>query len=442
MNLIAYALRSRWVRGIAAIAITYLYYVCASAQPDGVLAADNTLLTISMITNEALRVLENHLTLLKGVNREYDDKFAVDGAKIGSVVNARKPPKYIGRTGKIMQIEDTEETSVPIELTTQFGVDVRFSSSDLALSIDMFSDRILKPAVATIANKLDSDLATLYNQLYNAVGTPGTTPNDLITYLLAGVRLDDGAAPVDEDRNIYLTPLMQAYIVDALKGLFQQSEAIARQYVKGRMGGGPAAGFNWFMDQNMPTHTVGPLGGTPLVNGANQTGSSLVTNGWTGAILTRLKKGDVFTVVGVNAVNPQSRQNIGRLQQFVALSDGASDGSGNMTISISPSIITAGAYQTVSASPAHGAALTILGAASTVSPQGIAMHRDCMTFVSADLPLPRGVDMAARVQDEQLGASIRMVRQYTISDDEFPCRLDILYGYAMLRPELGSRIAA
>jgi hypothetical protein len=400
----------------------------------------NAFLTISMITREALRVLENNLTFTKGVNRQYDSRFGVEGAKIGTVLNVRKPPRYVGRTGSAISIEDAVETQVAVTLDTQFGVDISFTSEDLALKIDDFSERFITPAVATIANKIDHSGLALYKDIYQSVGTPGTTPNALLTYLQAGVKLDDSAAPMDGQRAVCITPLMQATMVDALKGLFQQSSAIASQYRKGQMG--TAAGFDWFMDQNVNSHTVGPLGGTPLVNGGSQTGASLITDGWTASAASRLKQGDVFTVAGVNSVNPQSRQDTGVLQQFVCTADKSSDGSGNLTQTISPSITVSGYGQTVTGSPADNAALTIVGAASTVTPQGLASHKDAFTLAMADLPLPKGTDMAARVSDDQLGMSIRMIRDYDITTDKFPCRLDVLFGWATLRPELACRIQA
>jgi hypothetical protein len=400
----------------------------------------NTLLTIGLITREALRVLENSLTFTKQVSRQYDDRFAVDGAKIGTVLNVRKPPQYIGRVGQALSIEDATETQVPIELDTQFGVDIQFSSQDLALSIDDFRDRFIKPAIATVANRIDRDGLLLSKEVWNQVGTPGTTPNALLTYLTAGVRLDDDATPMDGQRCMVVTPLMQATIVDALKGLFQQATEIAMQYRKGAMG--TAGGWDWYMDQNVTSLTVGPQGGTPVTNGAGQTGSSLVTDGWTAAAANRLLKGDVITIAGVNHVNPQSRQSNGVLQQFVVTADVDSDGSGNATIPIAPAITPSGAFQTVDAAPGDGAAITVAGTGGTVSPLGLGFHKDAFTLVTADLPMPRGVDMASRVSDKQLGLSIRMVRAYDINQDQFPCRLDILYGWAALRPELACRVAA
>ena len=401
----------------------------------------NTLLTISMITREALRVLENNLTFTKGVNRQYDDKFGVEGAKIGTVLNVRKPPRYIGRTGTAISIEDATETQVAVTLDTQFGVDITFTSEDLALKIDDFSQRFITPAIATVANKIDHAGLALYKDIYNSVGVPGTPPTALLTYLEAGVKLDNNAAPIDGQRSVVVTPLMQAKIVDALKGLFQQSSAIATQYRKGTMG--TTAGFDWLMDQNVNTHTVGPLGGTPLVNGSTTSGATtLVTDGWTSSAASRLLKGDIFTLAGVNGVNPQSRQSTGLAQQFVVTADVSSDGSGNLTAAISPAITSSGAFQTVDALPADNAALTIIGAASTQTPQGLAHHRDAFTLAMADLPLPQGTDMAARVSDSQLGMSIRMIRDYDISTDKFPCRLDVLFGWATLRPELACRVQA
>lgn len=400
----------------------------------------NTLLTISMITREALRVLTNELVFTKKVNREYSDKFAVEGAKIGSVLNVRKPPRYVGRTGPAISVEDATETQVPVALQTQAGVDISFTSQELTLSIDDFSRRFIKPAVANIANRIDFDGLQLYKTVANSVGTPGTVPNALLTYLDSGVALNNNATPMDGERSIVLNPRMEATIVDSLKGLFQSSTQIKQQYEKGQMG--RVIGFDWYMDQNVAVHQVGPLGGAPAVNGAGQTGSNLVTNAWTASAALRLRQGDVFTIANVFGVNPQNRQTTGALQQFVVTANVSSDGAGNATIPIFPAIVTSGAFQTVTASPANGALLTVVGAANVNTPQGLAFHKDAFTFVSADLQMPRGVDMAARVSDPQTGISIRMVRAYNISTDQFPCRLDVLYGWKELYPENACRIAS
>jgi hypothetical protein len=398
----------------------------------------NSFLTISMITNEALRVLVNNLVFAKKVNRQYDSRYGVEGAKIGTTLNVRKPPRYVGRTGTAISVEDVTETQVAVALTTQFGVDINFTTADLLLNMDDFSNRYIKPAVATIANKIDYDGLQLYKTVANSVGTPGTVPTALSTYLDAGVKLDNNATPMDGERSLVFNPRMQATLVDNLKGLFQSSNQIKQQYEKGEMG--TAAGFNFYMDQNTAVHTVGPLGGTPLVNGGSQTGSSLVTDGWTAAAASRLVQGDVFTIAGVYGVNPQNLQSTGELQQFVVTAAVSSDGSGNATIPIFPAITTSGAFKTVTGSPADNAAITVVGAAAATTPQGLAFHKDAFTLVTADLPLPRGVDMAARVSDAQTGLSVRMVRAYDITTDKLPCRLDVLYGWKELYPENACRI--
>src|SRR4051812_6398654 len=295
--------------------------------------ANNTLLTIGQVTQESARILVNNLGLAKKINREYDDQFAVKGAKIGNTLNIRKPPRYAGRTGDALQVEDATETSVPLVLTTKFGVDLAFGQTDLLLAVDDFGNRFLKQQIAKIANRVDFDCTLLYQTIYNVIGTPGAVPNAALTYLQVGQRLSEEAAPF-EDRSICITPGMNATIVDALKGLFQAGDKIKSQYDKGMMGIG--LGFDgWYLDQNLRTHTVGPLGGSPTVNGSGQTGSSLITQAWTAAAANRLKKGDVFTC-GVNAVNPQSLQDTGALRQFLVTADVASDGAGAATIPIYP----------------------------------------------------------------------------------------------------------
>ena len=402
----------------------------------------NTLLTIQMITNEALAVLENELTFTKFVNRQYDDSFAKRGAKIGDTLNIRKPPRYIGRTGQALSLEDATETSIPLQLNTQAGVDIQFSSSDLALRIDDFSDRFIRPAIANVANRVDRDgLVMATNATYNSVGTPGTPIADAYPLLLAGAKMDDNACPRSTNlRSVVWSSVSQANLVNGLKGLFNAPDKISEQYNTGTMG--KALGFKNSMDQNVVNHTVGPVGGTPLITGASQTGSLLVTDGWTAAAAARLNQGDVFTIAGVYSVNPQNRQSTGQLQQFVVTANVSSDGAGNATIPVSPAVVPTGAFQNVTNSPADNATITVLGVAGTLSPQNIAYHRDAFTLACADLPLPDGVDMAARKSDPQTGLSIRMIRQYNITTDQWPCRLDILYGWAPLYPEWACRIQA
>ena len=416
----------------------------------------NNLLTISKITNEALMVLENELTFSSEVDRNYDDQFAVTGAKIGATVNVRKPARFIGTTGPALNVEDFNETSIPVTLSTQFHVDTQFTTQDLALSLDMFSDRVLKPAIAAIANKVDRDgLAMATLQTANIVGTAGTPPTGLITYLTAGAYLDSEGAPRDGRRSCIVEPFTSATIVDSLKGLFAPNQKISEQYEKGMMGT-DSAGMKWKMDQNVVSQVFGANSTTTVTASVNTTtGTGFLTSGWasTSTIsLTaansgtlNLNAGDVFTIAGVYAVNPQNRQAYGsnKLRNFVvkttvAIASGAS---GNVVVS--PAVITAGQFQNVSIpTTASAAAVTQFNSTGIVSPQNIIMHRNAFTLAVADLELPEGVHFAGRASDKEMGLSIRVVRQYTINNDSIPTRLDVLYGWAPLYPELACRVAA
>ena len=408
----------------------------------------NQLLTISMITREAMRILENNLTFTKYVRRDFDSQYGQAGAKIGTVLNIRKPPRYVGRVGQGLALEDATETSVPLVLTTQRGVDIAFTSQDLTLSIDDFSDRFIRPAAANVANAIDFDGMGQYANVYNVIGTPGTVPNALLTYLQSGQRLDEEACPRDNQRSLVISPAMQATIIDTLKGLFHSSTEIEQQYREGTMG--MSIGYKWSMDQNVRTHVVGALGGTPNIAAVPASGATtLSTTGWTASV-GAVKRGDVFTIGGggttpINAVNPQNKQNTGALRQFVVQADATADAGGNMTISILPAFTTTGPFQTVTQLPVTGTvngALTFFGTAGASSPQGLAFHKDAFAMGCADLVLPQNVDMAGRVNDKQLGMSIRLVRAYDINTDRFPTRLDVLYGWATLYSELACRVAS
>lgn len=410
----------------------------------------NTLLTISKITNEALMVLENELTFTGQVERKYDENFAVVGAKIGNTVNVRKPGRFIGTTGPALNVEDFVETSVPVTLSTQFHVDTQFTTQDLALSLDAFSDRVLKPAIAAIANKVDADGLTMAkNNTANTVGTAGTTPNALLTFLTAQAFLDSEGAPRDGKRSCIIEPFTSASIVDSLKGLFVPSNVIADQYKKGMMGR-DSGGMNWYMDQNVVNQTYGSFAGTGAI--ATTTATGFLTSGWaststvaliaTGAV--SLNVGDTIQIAGVFAVNPQNRAAYGtnKLRSFVVTTAAAGTGT-TFNVVVSPAVITAGQFQNVSIPTTSAtAAVTFFNKTGTVSPQNIVMHKNAFTLACADLELPDGVHFAGRASDKELGLSIRVVRQYTINNDSIPTRLDVLYGWAPLYPELACRVAA
>jgi hypothetical protein len=421
----------------------------------------NTLLTISMITNEALMVLENELPFASQVRREYSDQFAIDGAKIGDTINVRRPGRFIGTSGPALNVEDLNETSIPVVVgdTTKYGdqfhVDTQFTTKDLRLSMGPFSERVLRPAIAAIANRVDViGLTMAKNSVANIVGVPGTRPTALLTYLQAGAYLDSEAAPRDGSRAIIIDQWTSTAIVDALKGLFVPDAQIAAQFRKGLMGR-DSSGMNWKMGQNVVNQTFGSwatAAGALTVTSATQ---GLAT-GWaatstltltTTQTLT-LQQGDTIAFAGVLPVNPQNRQPYGGgITRTFVVQTAVTSASGNFTVTVAPALIYGGQFQNVSASPSAGAAVTATSLATgtanaVVSPQNILFHKNAFTMVMVDLPLPGGVEMAGRASDSEAGLSIRIVKQYTINNDAIPTRLDVLFGWAPLYQELACRVAA
>lgn len=402
----------------------------------------NTILTPQVIANELLMRMQNNLSFTGSVRHDYDDQFANKGAKVGDTYNLRVPVRFSATQGAAISVQDVTELKVPLTISEEYHVAFEFTAKDMTLSIDRFGDRYLDSAAVAIANTLDvSGLTMAYQATANAVGTPGTIPNTLKTYLSAGAKLHKGGCPVDpKKRYAVISPDMEVEIIDALKGLQNDQKTISDQFVGAQMK--VAAGMRWMMDQNVRIHQVGPLGGTPLVNGAAQTGASLVTDGWTAAAAQRLKKGDVFTIAGVFAVNPVSGDTLQDLQQFTVTANVNSDGTGNATIPISPSIVATGASKTVSATPADNAAITVLGAANTLSPQGLVFHQDAFVFAMAPKELPQGVHMAARAFDKQTGMTLRVVSDYDISTDKFITRVDAMWGWAAPLPQFACRVVS
>lgn len=418
----------------------------------------NTILTMGVIAKAGLAILENELTTTKFVNREYDATFkqSMNGYLPGQTINVRKPARYIGRNGANQSVEGFQETSVPITLNQQPGVDMTFSSIDLTLNIADFSERVLKPAISNIANQIDYGVNSLSNTVPNVVGVPGQTPNQLLTFLQGKALLDNKLAS-KADRSAILDPYAEAYMVDSLKGLFNPTSDVAEQYKRGTMG--MAGGFKFSMDQNVQRATIGAGAGTTgTVTGGSQFGSSIITGGWTASTLI-FNVGDIVTFAGVQSVNYQSRQAQGVLQQFVITAPVTSSAGGAATLPIYPPLNPANSgtqsvvqQATVNTSPAGGASVYVWGAASAAgtpiagatagvsTTQNLLFQKDAFTLACADLPLPGGVDMAARASDDQLGLSLRIIRQYTIGTDQWITRLDVLCGWAALRPELAVRV--
>jgi hypothetical protein len=410
----------------------------------------NTLATPLWTTKETARYYVNDLTILASgnINREYDDQYVQNGAKVGNTVNARMPQRFTVTDGQALQLQNIFDQTVPITLTNQKNVAFGYSTAQQTTELDSIRQRYVQPGAEALANASEVlFFNAVYRDIYSSVGTPGTTPSATLTYLQAGTKLTDLATPL-RGRKACLDPLAMQTIANTSSTLFNPTAVIAENYKMGMFGRQQLGIDEWYQDPARATHTTGTFTScTPTVNTASQTGATLNTQAWASSATT-LNKGDVFVLDAVNSVNPLTYASTGRLQQFVVTAT-TSDTTGNITaLPISPSIITSGQLQTVDASPANGAGITVLGAtsktsgtlATTTSPQSFVYHPDFATFVMADLIPPGAGARSTPVRSKALGFSIRMVEQYQIGTDQNPSRLDILIGAATLQPRLACRV--
>ena len=398
----------------------------------------NSLLTIDMITRKSLEILENNLVLTRNVNRQYDDSFAVQGAKIGSTLRIRLPDRALVTDGAALQVQDDNEQYTTLSVASQKHIGINFTTAELTMQLDDFAERVLKPRISQLASSIDADVANAYKNLYQSVGTPGTTPATALVLLQGHQKLNEMAAPM-QPRYATVNPAANASLVDGLKGLFNPTSTISRQFKSGMMGEGVLGYDEINMSQSIVNHSTGTRTTTLAVNGAisTQGASTIAIDGDSGS--ATLKAGDVFTIAGVYAVNPQTRQSTGSLQQFVVTADATASSGAWSSVSISPAIYTsAHALATVDAFPADNAVVTVLGDASKNYAQNLVYHKDAIAFATADLLMPQGVDMASRQVHN--GISMRIVRQYDINNDRMPCRVDVLYGYSVIRPQMGVRL--
>ena len=398
----------------------------------------NSILTIDMITRKALEILENNLVLTRNVNRAYDDSFAVEGAKIGSTLRIRLPDRALVTDGAALQVQDDNEQFTTLTVSNQKHIGVNFTTAEMTMQLDDFAERVLKPRISQLASSIDADVANSFRNIYQSVGTPGVTPATSAVLLAAQQKLNEAAA-VMSPRYATVNPAANAGLVEGMKGLFNPTDTISRQFKNGMMGMG-VLGFDEInMSQSIKQFTTGSRNATGTV-GTTVTaqGSNTIVLAGVGNALT-IKAGDVFTVAGVFAVNPQTRESTGSLQQFVVVADVTSSAGGAATVTVRPAMYTSThALATIDSFPASGAVTTFVGAASSQYPQNLVYHKDAITFATADLLMPQGVDMASRQVHN--GISMRIVRQYDINNDRLPCRIDVLYGYSVIRPQMGVRL--
>ena len=395
----------------------------------------NSILTIDMITRKALEILENNLVLTRNVNRQYDDSFAVEGAKIGSTLRIRLPDRALVTDGAALQVQDDNEQFTTLTVASQKHIGVNFTSAELTMQLDDFAERVLKPRISQLASSIDADVANAYKSIGNTVGTPGTTPSTSLVLLQAQQKLNENAA-VMNPRYATVNPAANAGLVEGMKGLFNPTDTISRQFKNGMMGMGVLGYDEINMSQSIKQHTTGTRAAT-----GNTTGAAVTSEGASTLTLTvgsgeTLTVGDVFTIADCYAVNPQTRESTGSLFQFVVLA--SSTTTTTATVTVAPMYSAAHALATMLTLPANSKAVVFVGAASTQYPQNLVYHKDAITFATADLLLPQGVDMAARAVHN--GISLRVVRQYDINNDRMPCRIDVLYGFSTIRPQMACRI--
>ena len=396
----------------------------------------NSILTIDMITREALRILENELVLTRTVNRQYDSSFAVSGAKIGTTLRIRLPDRALVTDGAALTVQDENQQYTSLTVSTQKHIGLAFTSAEQTMNLDDYSNLIIKPRVSQLAASIDADLANAFKYVGQSVGTAGTTPATSAVLLAATQKLDEAAAPRGS-RYACVNPAANAALVEGLKGLFNPVSVVSKQFKSGLMGEGILGLDEMNMSQSIAQFTTGSRSAgatvTTTVSTQGQTTLALTTNGATDTI----KLGDVFTVANVYAVNPQTRQSTGSLYQFVALADATASGSA-VTVTVPAMYTASSALATIDAFPQAAAAVTWMGGVSTAYPQNLVYHKDAITFATADLVLPGGVDTASRANKD--GISIRVVKDYDIVNDRMICRLDVLYGWAVIRPQLACRL--
>jgi hypothetical protein len=410
--------------------INFFWRICPMA---------NTILTPTQVTREALRVLHQKLNFIGNINRQYDSSFAQEGAKIGSTLKIRLPNEYVVRTGATLDTQDTVETSETLTVSTQKGVDTTFTSADLTLSLQDFSERILKPAMAVLAASMEADALSMVNSIYNTIDNTGTSITFAKT-MQARKLLVDSLAPPDGKWKALLNTTDSADLVNALKGLFQDSTAIKEQYREGTMG--RTASFDFYENTLIPTLTSGTtsatnnyaINTTVVVSSVTPTSSLdiLANTAPQGSFVV----GDVFTITGLNRCHPETKADTGVVQQFVVTT--AVTGASATSISFSPAIYMSGGRQNVVSTAITTQLVVKIGSPAAVLKPSLFYHPDAFTFASADLILPKGTDFAAReVQD---GISMRVVRDYVITSDTMPCRFDVIYGYKVIRAQLAAKL--
>lgn len=406
----------------------------------------NTTLTADIIATEAIGILENNCVMGGLVYRGYEEEFSkkINGYTVGESISVRRPTDFTVRDGATAAIQDVVEGKFTLAVDKQKGVDFKFTSSDLTLQIGKLSERVIKPAMVQLANQIDRDMAALYKDVWNWVGTPGLAVNSFSDFAKAPERLDLGAVPQDE-RSSVLSPTDQWAMLGSQTALYMQDVA-KDAYRRGKMG--PIGNIDTYSSQNVQTHTRGTAAGTPVVKAtqsttwaaSKDTGTmSLDTDGWD--TVTTIKQGDVFTIDLVFAVNPVTKATLPHLQEFVVKADVTADVTTTTAtpLTISPPIITTGAFQTVNAAALDNATITIMGTASTGYSQNMVFHKNAFSLVMVPMVAPPGAVEVAR--KSMNGYSVRVIPYYDGTNDVSNWRLDCLYGVKTIDARLAARLS-
>lgn len=404
----------------------------------------NTLVTCTIVAKETLAILQNMLGFAKNVNRDWEPEFTSNqtrGYSPGATIQIKRPPRYTYRAGRVSVPQATVETSTSLTLS-QGGTDLGFTGFERTLSVQQLEQK-MQAAVAAVVNEIDRQgLELARTSVFNAIGTAGTLPTTqalaLQTITQANQRLDEMGAPRDKQRAFCLNPAMNASLVQGLAGLFNSSSTVSKQYGSGMMV--DSLGASFAMDQNVGIHTNGTQAVAGVnISGANQTGSTITTAALTGGG-TSLTRGTVITLPGVFAVNPQSRASTGTLAQFVVTADCAS---GATSIPISPAIVVSGAFQNVTASPTNGAPFLVVGTVSSSYATNVAYHKDAFTLAMVPMYAPpggKGVIDVHQMSDD--GFTVKVTQYYDPINDAPNMRLDVLFGWQCVYPELAVKIIA
>lgn len=407
---------------------------------------DNRFLTDDVIAKEALMLLKNNLVAAKCVYRQYEKTFG----KVGDTIRLEKPFRVKSASGRQLVKQPLVDQTIPFQIKYQEHVGLEYTMKDKTLSIERFSEKYLKPSMIQIANKIDSTILLTLKNAFHTSGAPGTRPTKHIDFANAAAKQTTLAVPKDGMRKAILDPFTMAGLSDEVTKLF--SNKVDSVYGKGYKGG--VADYDLFESQNLPKHTVGNYAGTPLINGTMVNGNQIITDGWSASVTGLLKQGDVFTIAGVYSVNPQNYTTTGMLQEFVVQADVNSNGSGQATITVSPSMnnglatttnaegqtISLKAFQNITALPVDNAPITIKGTANATYEQNYLFHKHAIALAMIDLELPRTAVVKERVRDPQTGLSLCMTAAYDITEQTEIHRIDAVWGTELIYPELALRI--